>query len=360
MIQLRIRYIIGCLLFAAFTAIFYPGISAAFCEYESAPIEPFSPLTTLDHSDYGIIVKLVDFSDSIVQNEFLMDFSGTHSNSSLTGLLSVFLGADGYPTNRDGVSMATLFDNAVEINHLFPAGKPGILEFDSTQCFASQHGDRFVVYRELGTADFGNSTTHDHGQFLPFNDLTPGWFSSVHPTNERDALGQALPDDDPRKGERLYAITEDEINYYFGAEITIPFRYLEQTEEELVAFFTGDDDLWVYIDGALVLDLGGIHSAVPGTIYFSTGKVTFRGSDGKDYTTSLYNIFQKDYESANQNAGIREIKAYLETVFCENNRWQQVFPDNSVHTMRIFYMERGASAANLHIMMNMPLIRKDE
>ena len=357
---MKIRYIISCLLFVAFTALFYPGINAAVCEYESMPIEPLYPLATLDHSDYGIIVKLVDFYDSIVQNEFLMDSSGTHIDSSLTGLLSSYLGEDGYPTNRDGVSMATLFHNALEINHLFPVGKPGILEFDSTQCFASQHADRFVVYRELGTADFGNSTTHDYGQFLPFNDLTPGWFSSVHPTNERDALGQALPDDDPRKGERLYAITEDEINYYFGAEITIPFRYLEQTEEELVAFFTGDDDLWVYIDGVLVLDLGGIHSAVPGTINFSTGKVTLRGTDGKDYTSSLYKIFQKNYESAHQNAGIREIKAYMETVFCENNRWQQVFPDNSVHTMKIFYMERGASAANLHISMNTPLIRKGE
>lgn len=95
-------------------------------------------------------------------------------------MVTGFLGDDGYPLNREGASIASLFESAIEVNHFFPESPDGTWEFDSTQCFASLHGDSFILYHELGTVDTNNSSL-DHGQFLPFNDLTEGVYSSIHP-----------------------------------------------------------------------------------------------------------------------------------------------------------------------------------
>ena len=199
---------------------------AAFCESEA---DALHPMRTLDHTAYGVSMKLVDFQENTAENEFLMDKSGARQRSSKPGLLSAFLGEDGYPMNQAGVSMATLFSEAEEVNHLFleePFLNDGILTFDSTQCFASyQYDGTFLVWWELGTVDSERSETLDHGQFLPFNDLMPGVFSSIHPINIKDALGEELPDSDPRKGERLYKVAEKETDYYFGPEMELQFMF---------------------------------------------------------------------------------------------------------------------------------------
>ena len=61
-----------------------------------------------------------------------------------------------------------------------------------------------------------------------------------------------LPDSDLRKGERLYKVAEKEADYYFGLEMELQFMFpaggMNERGEELIAYFSGDDDLWVYID----------------------------------------------------------------------------------------------------------------
>lgn len=257
--------------------------------------------------------------------------------------------------------MAALFSDAVQVNCLFPERADGWWLFDSTQCFVTLQRDRFVLYRELGTVEKQNSsTTLDHGQFLPFNTITSDVISDLH-TNTYDALGNELPDDDPRKGERLYAIPANEANHYFGLTLDTAFTFPTQTDggEDLIASFTADDDLWVYIDGFLILDLGGIHSAIPGSINFSTGAVTYRGADGKDYTTKLYKLFYNRYKEKYPEARERDVQAFLDDLFTENSHWQQVFKENTTHTIKLIYLERGAGASNLSIKMNLPILEKE-
>lgn len=324
------------------------------------------PIKTLDHAAYGVEMKLVDFERSAPQNQFL-DSSGVFSETPVTGMLSAVIGEDGYPVNVRGESMVVLFERAVDVNGLFqeaPFLERGALEFDSTQSFASLgENGWFTVYRELGTVEIRHGNTLDHGQFLPLNDLTPGAFSEQHPTNEWDALGRELAPEDPRKGERLYAVSSRDANYYFGLQMKAHFRLPSDGKDawgqEITAYFSGDDDLWLYVDGMLVLDLGGVHSAVPGSINFSTGAVTYRDGKGNDVSTTMYKIFRKNYEALHPEARTREVEAYLEQIFRENDKWQWVLREDAVHTMQLFYMERGAGASNLCMRFNVPLIQPE-
>lgn len=335
------------------------------CLTVGASAEGFTPLSTADNALYQLSVRLIDFPDNTFENDMLLDNSTTHQTKSLPGLLSGFPGEDGYPMNRDGVSIAPLFEEAFEVNHLFltePLQDGGIWEFDSAQCFAALNGADFTLYRELGTIDTPSATTMDHGQFLPFNTITSGYISACHPANTYDVLGGELPDDDPRNGEPLYAIPANEANHYFGlaldAAFTIPQDALDTQGQDLIASFTADDDLWVYIDDYLILDLGGIHSAIPGSINFSTGTVTYRDEDGKDSTIKLYKLFQQRFMERYPEAHGRDVQDFIEDLFTENSHWQSVFKENTTHTLKLIYLERGAGASNLHIRFNLPVLPK--
>lgn len=329
--------------------------------------DAFHHLATLDHTQYGITVKLTDFDGNKAQNDFLHSSFANRGTKTVPGLLSSFLRDDGYPTNTEGLSLSELFSEAVEVNRLFlsePFTTLDTLEFDSSQCFATlQEDGSFALYRELGTVD-EKGISLDHGQFFPFNDLIPDTFATVHPVNATDALNNELPDDDPRRGERLYAIPGNAANHYFGLEMEASFFYpssgLDSCGQEIIASFTADDDLWVYIDGVLVLDLGGIHSSVPGEINFSTGKVTYRDADGRDYTVKMSKLFHKRYKEAHPEAKDKEADAFVDSYFMENKNWLMVFRPDTVHTIRLFYFERGAGASNLHIRTNVPFIKSAE
>lgn len=321
-------------------------------------------LPTVDNQLYRLSLRLIDHDGAEDMNAFLGD-SEYHGTKAFPGLVSGCLGEDGYPVNQDGESMAALFGKARPVYGLFlsqPHDDDGVWLFDSTQCFASIDQNHFKVYRELGTADLGNSATLDRGQFLPFNDLTPGLISARHPANLRDALGNELPTDDPRQGEALYGIPEDAINYFFGLEMEAEFSYPAggkgPQNEDLIARFTADDDLWVYIDGFLVLDLGGVHSAIDGSVNFTAGTVTCRDSKGKEQTVKLYKLFQQRYREKYPSAQEQEMVSYLNGIFHENNHWQMVLNENTTHTLRLFYLERGAGASNLSIRFNMPVKEK--
>ena len=75
--------------------------------------------------------------------------------------------------------------------------------------------------------------------------------------------------------------TQATVDYFFGMEMSASFTQtasgLDAWGNDIIFEFSGDDDFWLYVDGKLVLDLGGVHSAQVGPVNFRTGKVTSSG-----------------------------------------------------------------------------------
>ena len=332
---------------------------------------------TIDHEQYGIKMRMVDFASKNegVKNPmstFLGSETGGAVTTTVPGLLSTEFGADGYPTNRNGQSLKGLFESGqglYDVNHLFIKNtyySSGYYEFDSTQNFASfydENGNKdnnnFTVYNELGTNDLKNSDSMKHGQFLPYNALSNS-YAVTNPYNLYTATLQELPDSNPRKGEKL-RLVEGTTDYHFAVEIEAPFTQtpsgLDAWGHDIIYEFTGDDDFWLYVDGELVIDLGGIHSALPGSVNYKTGEVKVNGVE-----KTLRQVFEENYRgrkgypvranaTSEQNA---DVDAYLSQYFEDG---QVIFKDYSEHTMRIFFMERGAGASNLHMRFNLASVR---
>lgn len=335
-----------------------------FAVMQDLPIDDeLHTVKTVDNTEHGITMKMIDkvtrqeMSDVLGNNDNWDERNPTKLHQ---GLLSTNLDSNGYPTTSVDRSLEELYHSGTgqlrEVNHLFIDStyrSNGYFEYDSAQNFASLKDDNdFKVYRELGTYDSSNRSTYKHGQFFPFNDIEAGVFASVNGKNLYPTTGSTeLPESDPRKYEQLYLIRN--VDTFFAMELEASFVQtpsgLDAWGHDIIYEFTGDDDFWLYVDGELVIDLGGIHSAVPGSVNFRTGDVMVNGVH-----TTLRDVFESNYRSRNEDADDAEVAAYLAEYFDEGS---SIFKDNSTHTMKIFYMERGAGASNLHMRFNLASIR---
>lgn len=141
------------------------------------------------------------------------------------------------------------------------------------------------------------------------------------------------------------------LDYGFGVRLNIPFYLTEDgmqlendgTKKVMKFSFEGDDDVWVFIDGKLVLDLGGDHASAYGNINFSgtanTAKTTInyvaRLASNSNTTTANTHCF---------NSNNTTIKSNVTTTFA--------IEKDAEHVMTIFYMERGMFSSNMRIDFN--------
>ena len=349
-----------------------------FAKVERQTTDTLTPVSTVDHTAYGITMKMVDFNNGTTSpqgtttdtfqhqvigdtNKFLDDFDGTK------GLLSTNLNSNGYPiATRTQRSLGELFASAVPVNNLFLESTyygSGYFSYDSAQNFASLKDDNtFIVYKEIGTDDSSSKPSLKHGNFYPYNDLTPGLFATKNPENLYTATKQELSEDNPRKHEKLYLVKNTD--FYFGMEISASFVQTPNGKDawnhDIIYEFIGDDDFWLYVDGELVVDLGGIHSALGAKVNYATGTVDVSSVEGPGTHTTIYEIFKENYKARN---GVDDedpgLQAYLSEKFTKKNgNW--VFKDYSTHTMRIFYMERGAGASNLKMRFNLASVNPNQ
>lgn len=337
-------------------------------------IDGLTTVETIDNDQYGITMKLVDFTDKKnendhnIQDQVLGDNTvwNNHQKEAVEGLLAQTINGDSstaYPTAvNTGRSLSELFGNAQKVNHLFlesTYNASGYFEYDSCQNFATIKGKDsgdFTVFKEIGTSDKSAKESLCHGQFLPYDDIAAGEYARVNAYNLYDALVEQLDNDDPRKYEKLHLVTDPD--YYIGMELSASFQQThsgcDAWGHDMIFEFTGDDDFWLYVDGELVIDLGGIHSALGGSVNFRTGDVIVDGN-----TTNLREIFTNSYIAKHPNHTPAELNTYLKKYFATDEKTGQLlnkFKDYSSHTMRIFYMERGAGASNLHMRFNLSYV----
>lgn len=119
--------------------------------------------------------------------------------------------------------------------------------------------------------------------------------------------------------------------------------------------FSGDDDVWIFIDDVLVLDLGGIHSEIYGAIDFSTGEV----SVGQSWKTNGFPYKADGTVDMGKLKGDAVIKTTLWDLYdaagvAENTNWNgKTFASDSNHTLKMFYLERGNYDSSLALRFNL-------
>ena len=354
-------------------------------------LKTLETVTTIDSQTAGFRMYMTNFGPGT--NIEVFKDGGYHDGYLSTGMYSsVIPDAHGFPkvewhNNEDlGKWCGDNTRNGTEVNKLF-VNKDGYYYFNSADYYAVLNQDNnrdkdkvndFTVYKQLGTPYNENQFYFQRGNFMPYNSLKT---TSVNNLNEYDEKGNELSQDDPRKYEALYALDGVDIkdnynatngrregnrDYYFGmyavADFYQPVGGMVK-KEPMVYEFTGDDDLVVYLDDVLILDLGGIHDAQRGSINFATGDVKWTNfrqgvSDKDQYETprSIHDLFMKSLDEARNHNKISEdrYKYILSKV-----KWDaenKTFADGSLHTIKFFYMERGAGASNLKLKINIPTI----
>ncbi len=152
----------------------------------------------------------------------------------------------------------------------------------------------------------------------------------------------------------MYSIDFDEqSDFYFGMDIHFDFAQpiggvAGKNNDDMTFNFTGDDDVWVYLDGVLFLDLSGIHSHVGGTINFKEGKVYYYGLG--DFAGAVESTPYKVLTFAEILAA-----AGRDTSVLVNGS----FADESVHSLDFYYMERGSGSSMCSINFNLNAIPKN-
>jgi len=363
------------------------------------PVNELTTVDTIDNADYGITMKMINYGrgDSSTGNprskdqlDVIAENSYKEGPNPVSGILEPWLDpVTGYPrvtakgnsksTEENPISLSRLFDGAYEVDNLFlknTHSESGYFEYDCTNNYAylDPTTHKFKVYDQVATVGAGTNQFYQHGQFLPYNDIDLNSISELK--NQNDALCIDLPADDPRRDKTLYSIpyNRDSLNgengyadYFFGMELEAGFTQTVSGQDawgnDMIFEFTGDDDFWLYVDDVLVIDLGGIHDALSGLVNFKTGEVQLRGKSGNAptiiETTDLKTLFENTFRAKNPDATDAQVQAYLDQYFGydKNGVQEKIFKDYSNHKMKIFYMERGAGASNLHMKFNLAAVK---
>ena len=306
---------------------------------------------TIDSTSKGITMRMINYSSPA--DGLSNDIGGPYTDNNKSGgikqnLLNRVL-TEGYPVTVGGTSLKTLFTGGTNVNHLFLQSSfdaDGSYEYSSFKNYAhlEDNGD-FTVYDALGTPSDEGYLWYRRGNFMPYNSISASDVSTNK--NLYDESGNPLSDSDPAYGKTLYK-TQGTNDYWFGMYVEADFNQPSNGKltngSDMVYEFNGDDDLWVYVDGVLMLDIGGIHDAHSGSINFATGNITYDSVSG----TTIKEQFHA--------AG----------VFPDGSPWDdskvsEYFNGNTLkyissHNFKMFYMERGAGASNLKMKFNLEVI----
>ena len=267
----------------------------------------------------------------------------TKSAHPRTGIVANNLGSGDYPVLSDtlgGQSLSYLFDASsfdgkdayMDVDGLLQVDGEGYYYYNSQKNFAqfNKSTNDFTLYDAWGVKHEGSSPD---GQFFPFN------------------TGDEVLDGTSGITQKDVTSLSDGINHYFGLNMST--RFVQQngghTDEsratDVTYNFSGDDDVWIFIDGVLVGDLGGIHNKTSIEINFADGHVYV-------YDDANNNNECDAGETRYQDTSLLEL--FRNAGKAATTRWSgYTFVDGTYHTLDFFYLERGNTDSNMSLKYNL-------
>ena len=267
----------------------------------------------------------------------------------------------GYPEIKNGTYQGVNY-NDESLDYLFNNDSQANKKQNGKAVYNNVQGlfqlkDGYYVYDSYGFKEGNyavyNSTTNSFDVY----DKAGVYKESVSEENR----GQFFPFDSAKKvftesGKNLSPIgikdgENDKLNHHFGMSMTTEFvqpaNGKTNKNEDMIFEFSGDDDVWVYIDGVLVGDLGGIHEKATLDINFATGEVKVGHIDGANGT-------EREIETTN-------IKAKFQAAGADTTNFTgDTFSNSTKHTLSFFYLERGAGASNMSLKFNLTTLPSSE
>lgn len=191
----------------------------------------------------------------------------------------------------------------------------------------------------------GNGTKDDASLNRGADNSTNGKGYGFFPFNETVGNGGSAPQYNYGFGAKLqfdFTLTEDG-NVVVGkdtsgTDIKVPIKF----------FFSGDDDVWVYIDGKLMLDVGGAHGKASGLLEFGANNTV------TPYVSSNKNTDQNDTMVYGSGETTKTVKYNGQPITFNKKGTTKTLENQSTHTLTMYYMERGMWESNMALAFNFP------
>lgn len=215
---------------------------------------------------------------------------------------------------------------------------------------------------------FNGITTYSYDSFTDKNrvidtdDFKVDKYSNATVGNDKGVGFFPFDKTTPTKNANKYGYgTEFDIDFYMSE--TGKLTAADGTQKDITFNFSGDDDVWVYVDGVLVLDLGGAHKVSSGSINFSNMQVIYKAAvDSSDNINNRTADPKTDDKYATDEKYVTTVD--LAKIFKANGAEFNNKNSSKKHTLQMFYMERGSFDSNCSISFNLPqntglLVRND-
>ena len=313
------------------------------------------------------VVKGVDSTEDAGNRGWTQ--SGLQANGgggvALMGIVKNQLEKNGLPVMSQGQNVDLFSNDKVPGKTIYPDVKFQFVYNENTGYYTYNSALNHAQYNEeakeiqlykqsLAQSDTPNGTSHGNGGFYPFTDIREaytntgykdiGWseWQEKLEENEFELIPSEYSSDIVQTSSKNPASTGE---LHYGIQVASDF-YLPEGKQlngnDMIYEFTGDDDLWVFIDGKLVLDIGGGHTYVSGSFNMTTGEVWV------EKYTKLAAADGGSYSKREQGTDLRYTDSFLTSL-----------EDDQMHTIQIFYLERHAGVSNCRMRFNLPLVPSD-